>query len=268
MATKSTLTEVDFTEITDGCPQGDGIFDLMLSSVKAHLKEEYDAQRIRGSEYTQVYLGALQAAMGQSMQWHLSATVARNQALLLEQQIANAEKENLLLEEQRSLLIAQTAQVLQQTSNLVLEGVNIPKQGDILDAQESDIAASTALRVQQTEESVKNVELADYNLTTQLPVQTAILDQKLITEEAQTKDSTSQGAVGGAIGRRNSLLDKQSAGFDRDAEQKAARSVFDTWGMAIGSGIDGVEFPAEVQTDKLDEIIRHLRDGAGMNGDT
>lgn len=268
MADDSNLTEVEFTEITDGCPSGDGVFDLMMKSVKAHLKEEYDSQRIRGSEYTQVYLGGLQTAMGQSIQWHLGAQIAYNQALLIEKQIENAEKQSLLLDEQRALLIAQTEQVIQQTTNLELDALNIPKQGDILDGQEAQIAAATGLTVQQSLNAEKEGEIADYNLTTQLPAQTAILDQKLVTEEAQTKNSTSQGVVEGAIGKRNTLLTKQTDGFDRDAEQKAARAVFDTWGMAIGSGIDGTEFPAEVQTDKLDEVIRHLREGADMVGDT
>ncbi|AGH57612.1 virion structural protein [Pseudoalteromonas phage pYD6-A] len=261
------ITEVDFDEITDGCPSGDGIFDKLMRSIKAHLEMEYDNQRIRGSEYTQVYLNALQTAIGQSLQWQLGAQIAENQALLIEKQIEGVEKQNLLLDEQRALLIAQKDQVLQQTINLNLEALNIPKQGDILDAQEADIAASTALRAQQTLTEEKNTGIADYNLLSTLPAQKAILDQKLVTEEAQTKDVTSQGTVGGNMGKRNSLLEKQTAGFDRDAEQKAARAVFDTWGMAIGSGIDGTEFPAEVQTAKLDEVIRQLREGAGIAGD-
>lgn len=259
--------EVNFDEITDGCPQGDGVFDKLMRSIKAHLEIEYDAQRIRGSEYTQVYLNALQTAIGQSLQWQLGAQIAENQALLIEKQIENAEKQNLLLDEQRALLIAQTAQVVQQTENLDLESLNIPKQGDLLDSQNAQVAANTALVAQQTETEEKNTDIADYNLTSTLPAQKSILDQKLITEEAQTKDSTVQGQVAGSIGKRNALLAKQTEGFIRDAEQKAARAVFDTWGMAIGSGLDGSEFPAEVQTDKLDEIIRQLREGADMLGD-
>ncbi|AGH57073.1 hypothetical protein VPMG_00080 [Vibrio phage VBP32] len=259
--------EVNFDEITDGCPQGDGIFDKLMRSIKAHLDIEYDSQRIRGSEYTQVYLNALQTAIGQSLQWQLGAQIAENQALLIEKQIENAEKQNLLLEEQRALLIAQTAQVVQQTENLDLESLNIPKQGDLLDSQNAQVAASTAYVAQQTLTEEKNTDIAGYNLTDTLPAQKAILDQKFVTEEAQTKDITSQGTVTGAVGKRNDLLVKQTDGFTRDAEQKAARAVFDTWGMAIGSGIDGTEFPAEVQTDKLDEIIRQLREGADIAGD-
>ena len=154
--TQLPLPLVDFSDITDGCPQGDGIFDVLMKSVKAHLKEEYDAQRIRGSEYTQVYLGSLQSAMGQAIQWQLGAQIAANQALLIEKQWQNADRQNELLEQQRALLIAQTAQVIeqtkvttkqidqteQQTSMIVAqtEGVtatnlNIPKQGDALDAE-------------------------------------------------------------------------------------------------------------------------------------
>ncbi len=255
------IEEVTFDEITNGCPSGDGIFDKLMSSVKAHLKEEYDAQRIRGSEYTQVYLGGLQGAMSQAIQWQLGAQIAENQAKLIEVQIENAEKQNLLLDEQRALIIAQKENTEQQTLNLQAELLNIPKQGDILEAQRDNISGQTGL-------TAAKALTEEYNLSTALPAQTAILDQKLITEEAQTKDATSQGAVEGALGKRNTLLTRQAEGFERDAEQKASRAIFDTWGMAIGSGIDGSEFPAEVQTNKLDEVIRHLREGANIEGDT
>ncbi len=46
--------------------------------------------------------------MGQSIQWHLQAEINKNQALLIEKQIIGQDKQNLLLDEQRLQLIAQT----------------------------------------------------------------------------------------------------------------------------------------------------------------
>lgn len=51
---------------------GNGTFDVLMRSVKLHLKEEYDAQRITGNEYTTVYLGALTAVLQTSIQFLLN----------------------------------------------------------------------------------------------------------------------------------------------------------------------------------------------------
>ena len=238
--------EVLFSDITDGCPQGEGVFDKMMKSVKSHLMEEYNAQRIRGSEYSQVYLNALQASMGQSIQWQLGAQIAENQAKLIEKQIEGQEKQNLLLEEQRALLIAQTSQVTQQTQNLVQELANLVAQEALINAQALE----------------KTYQVQDL-----LPAQKVILDQKLITEEAQTKTTTSQGAVTGTMGAQRELYAKQKDGFDRDAEQKAGRIVTDTWGISVSADMDGSAVPAEVNKEKVDEVLRQLREGAGILGD-
>lgn len=262
-----TFDQAEFSSVTTGCPSGSGVFDQLMKSVKAHLKEEYDSQRIRGSEYTQVYLGGMQAAMSQAIQWQLGAQIAANQALLIEKQYDNLDKQGELIQEQIDQIIAQTELTVQQKTNLIAEALNIPKQGDILDAQESQIAAQTGLVTQQALTEEQNTASTQYNVESMLPAQKAILDQKLITEEAQTKDTTVQGAVAGAIGKKNALVAKQTDGFDRDAEQKASRAIFDSWGMAIGSDIAGEAVPTELSKDNIDEVIRQLRLGAGINGD-
>ena len=374
------VDEVRFAEITDGCPQGEGVFDQLMKSVKAHLLEEYDAQRIRGSEYTQVYLNSLSQAMGQSIQWQLGAQIAENQALLIEKQIENVEKQNLLLEEQRQLLIAQTAQTNQQTTNLDLEANNIPKQGDILDAQEDQLVRSTetiiksleigglldkqleqvvaqtsnieqqgtnleaeALNIPkqgdildaQEEQLIRSTEVitrslevdglldkqleqvvtqtsvtaqqgtnlaaealnipkqgdildaqelqigksteltteqilqvqdsiltSTYNRDNTMPAQVAILDQKLITETAQTQDSTTQGVVEGVIGKQKVLYTNQADGFTRDAEQKASRIVSDLWGIAKSADVTDV--PYNINEQNMDLMVDALKIGAKM----
>lgn len=59
-----TLTQVEVN--------GNGAFDKLMQSTKLHLKEEYDAQRITGDEYSKVYLGALTAVLQTSIQFLLN----------------------------------------------------------------------------------------------------------------------------------------------------------------------------------------------------
>lgn len=249
--------QVLFSEITDGCPSGDGVFDQLMKSMKAHLIEEFDANRIRGSEYTQVYLQSLQTAMSQAIQWQLGAQIAENQAALIEAQIVNAEKQTLLLEQQRQLLIAQTAQTEEQTLGITAANLNIPKQGDVLDAQEEQI-------LKQNELTTAQILNSEYQTDNTLPAQVAILEQKLITEEAQTKDATAQGTVAGVIGKQNALYSNQAEGYIRDAEQKASRILSDVWGIAVSADVAGDTIPTEIGKTQMDQMLAELKSNAGL----
>lgn len=229
-------TDVEFTEITDGCPAGQGVFDQLMKSVKAHLKEEYDAQRIRGSEYTQVYLGGLTNAMGQAIQWQLGAEIAKNQALLISAQIEGQEKQN-------ELIAAQVALAEQQLLNLR----------------------------QDLENSITQGAIAQYQLDFILPAQrekteneASILGQKIITEEAQTKDVTSQGPVTGIMGRQRDLYENQAEGFIRDGEQKAARILSDVWGINYSADVSAEATPDNVAKTNMDSMLGELRANAGL----
>mgnify|MGYP001774086902 CR=1 FL=1 len=48
---------------------GSGVFDQLMKSVKQHLQEEFQSQRITGHEYSTVYLGALSAVLQTSTQF-------------------------------------------------------------------------------------------------------------------------------------------------------------------------------------------------------
>ena len=85
----------DITEITsnvtaaDGVVTGDGIFDDLMESITAHIENQFDQSRITGTEYATVYLGAMQTALAQSVQFALSKDTETAQVNLIEEQIAN-----------------------------------------------------------------------------------------------------------------------------------------------------------------------------------
>lgn len=58
-----------------------------------------------------------------------------------------------------------------------------------------------------------------------------LLIQKRETELAQVSDVVSSGTVAGVIGKQKALFQKQTDGFDRDAEQKLAKIMVDTWSV-------------------------------------
>lgn len=92
--------EIKVEDITTKVIDGTGAFDALMMAVNAQLQSQFDAGRIRGAEYAQVYLGSMQNAMQMAIQFVLGVQEADWKARLLEKQVLlTAEKyENAKLE--------------------------------------------------------------------------------------------------------------------------------------------------------------------------
>ena len=208
-------------DLTQATLAGTGVFDVLMSANKAHLEAEFGKGRIKGSEYATVYLGSLESVMRASVEFLLNRDKLSLESQLIEQQIlltqvqvqkANAE---LAILQQTVLKIPHEIALLQaQTANAVAEGLNIPLQGQVLFAQKCKLEAEFDLTVSSTQKSAAEI---------------ALLTQKTVTEQAQTV------ALGvddnSVIGKQKALYGAQTAGFARDAEQKAAKLMTDTWSV-------------------------------------
>lgn len=265
------MANPDFKQVTDGCPSGSGVFDELMRSVKAHLQEEYDAQRIRGSEYTQAYTAALQGAMQQAIQWQLQAAISENQALLIAEQIEGQNLQNKMIVEQTEQVEAQTELTNVNKDNAIAQGALIPKQGLLLDEQIEGAGLQNQMITQQTlteEQNTANAEqtylTTKFNVEEMLPAQKAIYDQKLITEQAQTQDTSINGSITGVTGAQKDLYRKQIEGFDRDAEQKAARVLTDTYAVVTSADLSGDSIPTSVGKTNVDTVLNTLTDNAGL----
>lgn len=107
-------TEVTLDKLTTANVTGTGVFDVLMRSVKAQLDVEYQANRIKGSEYSTVYLGALQAVLQTSLQMvlaqektNLEIQVLEKELLLRDQQVTRTNKEIEVLEQKRLTELAQ-----------------------------------------------------------------------------------------------------------------------------------------------------------------
>jgi hypothetical protein len=145
-------TDLDIHDLTHASVDGNGAFDVLMRSVKAHIQQEWDANRIKGNEYSALYLGALQSAMQFAMQYVLSEAKTNAEVAILKQQLENlkiegdnAVKQGNLLDKQVLDMIAATDLKVQQAANLAAEALNIPKQGAVLDAQAAKLLKDVAL---------------------------------------------------------------------------------------------------------------------------
>lgn len=202
-----TITPVTLAALTGATLDGTGVFDVLMRANKAHLESEFTKNRIKGPEYATVYLGSLEAVMATALQFLLQKDKSSLEAQLLEQQILVAQQMVLKSQQEVLQIEAQIALLTQQTANAVIEGTVLTATKCKLDA-EFDVLMLTK------------------DKTTQ---ETALLMQKVATEKAQTL------ALGvdadSVVGRQKALYVAQTNGFTRDAEQKVAKVMVDSWNV-------------------------------------
>jgi hypothetical protein len=147
-----TINTDDFKAIVnnDPVPNTSGFFVELMTSINAYVKGEFNSGRITGTEYATVYLGAMQSAIAQAVQYASQKATSDAQA---------------------ALLTAQKAQVEAETNKVVVEISNATKQGTILDKQALELDKDITLKDAQILQI--NTEISKAN------AETAILVEKL-----------------------------------------------------------------------------------------
>jgi hypothetical protein len=178
------MTAISITEVTEGSIEGTGSFDKIMSAMQIRLEEEFSQGRITGDDYANVYLGAMTASMQQAV------------AFVLGKQTADAQAE---------LTRAQTC-------NIVVEKLNIPKQGALIDSQTTNTlkqveiaSAEIAIKTQQELEAIENVDIARAKLAN-IPKEGLLLD-------AQITQTTKQGLL---VDEQKAEVTAQTVGIDAD----------------------------------------------------
>ncbi len=225
------ITVGDFTTET---LDGTGVFDVMMRSVQAHVVNEGQSGRITGTEYANVYLGSLQTAMTHGMELlfgkdkltlelqmleiqrdraQIEKETAEVQQALMQAQVSKIGVEMELAELEKLKITADTARIDAQSALLARQEANGEKEGLVLDAQACKLKAEYDLILQQVAKAAE---------------ETGLLAQKTVSEQAQTQNVADETSV---IGRQLNLYQAQADGFQRNAEQKAAKIMVDTWNV-------------------------------------
>lgn len=215
------MSVVNTSDLTGATIEGTGVFDVLMRANKVHLEAEFNKGRIKGPEYATVYLGSLDTVMNTSLQFLLQKQKVDAELRLIESQILQAN--------------AQTAQIQAQTAQIALQSL-------LIQAQTLQVEAQTALTTQQTANAViegtvltatkcKLEAEFDVLILTKAKVtnETELISWKTVTEKAQTLAlGVDENSV---VGKQKALYGAQTAGFSRDAEQKAAKTLIDTWNV-------------------------------------
>lgn len=226
------LTQVEVT--------GSGVFDVLMRATKGHLEQEFKLGRIKGAEYSTVYLGSLEAVLQTALQFLLEKDKQALEAQLLEQQILLAQVE--VQKAQAELAIIQASLPKVEAEIDLLEAQAAVQRQTVIKLQD-DLLTSTIQRNLLSQQVVNaGIEAtvlqgqkckldAEFDLLQEQKLkaaqETLLLAQKVLTEKAQTQATgTDPESV---LGKQKALYQAQATGFTRDAEQKAASIMVDSW---------------------------------------
>lgn len=148
-----------------------------------------------------------------------AALVTQQKLNLVDDLLTNTAQRAKIVKETSNLIavelhmVAQTNLVNQQKANELLRASNIPLEGLVLTGTKCKLDAEFDLL---KEERLKSAQ------------ETALLTQKVLTEQAQTNNIGSADSI---TGKQKALYQAQADGFKRDAEQKATKILIDTWNV-------------------------------------
>lgn len=267
--------QVSFTinELTQGTVHGTGVFDVLMQAVKSHLKGEFEAGRIRGTDYANAMAVSIGQVLSESTQYATQRAKLEAELKILDAQLLDIkagtkikdvefdiqefnrdfklpkelelmEKDLLLKENQLELgnkeLLVKQSQIELAAKELLV------KQNQIDLGIKELVIKESQLRIAEKELLIKAEQLliTKYELQYKLPADVGLIiaqdelyTQKTITEKAQVDKSVV--GPGSVIDTNNKLLVEQSKVYLRNAEQTAAKMMIDTWNVRHSSDPEG-----------------------------
>ena len=188
--------------------------------------------------------------------------------------------EKLQLKYQNDLLLVQKAQLELQNKKLVVEKDVLLVQKDQLELQneklivEKDVllVQKDQLAAQITQLGVQSAQIQQQTLliasqVTTDAAQRTLLNQKIVTETAQTHDnpnSNISGGYSGVVGKQNALYAAQTTGFTRDAEQKAAKLALDILATQLSTDDSMTVAKTNMHPAAIGALVQKLATGIGV----
>ena len=206
------IQPITLPDLTTAQLAGTGVFDVLMRAHKEHLEQEFKLGRIKGPEYSTVYLGSLEAVLQGAITFLLQKDKTALEAALLEKQIELAEVEkqikgvelqialaNLdkvpaeiaLLNAQKDVAVQQalktTAEidlVIAQTEAVQLQNQKIPAEIALIEAQ-TKVAEAQALKVpEETNLVIAQTAVAD-GQAAKLPSEKELVDQQVLNAKQE-----------------------------------------------------------------------------------
>lgn len=151
------------------------------------------------------------------------------QGLILDSQKANSDSQLLTLSLQREVIeVEKDTAIYRLSSVMPVELANIGKQGDLFDQELLSKPVERSLLEAEGLIKDKQLDVMDSQIAGQVS-QNALYDQKTLSERANVDGSVI--GTGSLFDKQRQLLIEQHETFIKDAKQKVAKMMIDTWGI-------------------------------------
>lgn len=180
------------------------------------------------------------------------------QSLLVVAQTDNATQETSNLVKQGSLIEKQALQVTAQTSQTTQETTNLVTQGQLLGKQVLQVEAQTANTSQETQNLLKQ--------GLQIVQQTQLALEQTEQVRAQTSNTRLDNftPIGGIMGVQKLLYQQQVDSYKRDQEHKYLKILTDAW-VTQKTMDEGLTAPTSFTNSSIDMVMAKYRANTALN---
>ena len=257
----ASILRLNVSDLTQEKVGGTGAFDALMTSVKAHLREEYEKGRITGAEYTKAYAELVTATMANATQFLLGKDQVYWTSQLSQIQSVTA---MLQMESERVKLAALKFDALTSEANYALTKLKLANE----DAQycinkynlEQMLPAQKALLDAQVLGQVANNDKARYELINMLPKQSEGLglanDGKLIENNTATYNLSS------ILPKQAAMLEAQRDGqvIQNDQGRYTLQNLMPVQLEKLVADIEGVQVNTDIARYNLSVLlpVQHL----------
>lgn len=287
----TTVARVELTDLTTGTVGGAGAFDTLMTSIRAHLRDEYDNGRITGDQYTKAYIALTEAAMSNATNFVLSrektfwdaingqlaAIIARHEIEVKKLEVATAQ---IGARNQEATYALTKIKLATEDVNYCIATYNhtyiLPEQKTKLINENSVLVKQAAFVTEQTES--QRAQTLDTRIDGVTAISGLIGKQKTLTDKqialvmeqtesqrAQTSNTRTDGvtAVAGLLGKQKDLYTQQITAYQRDAETKVAKIFSDAW-ITQKTIDEGLTAPTGFTNNEINEVLSIIRTNNGL----
>ncbi len=259
------LTNAD---LTTRVVEGSGVFDALMAGIAAHLRKEFDQNRITGQQYTEAFVSAAAGAMSTATQFLLGrdqaywqAITAQLQARALEVGVVTARVQ---LETAKAQLAVARTQALTAEAEFALTKLKLSTENVTYCSAKYNL--ENILPLQKGGLELDNATKT-YQNTQILPGQKDLLLEQIEVQRSQTMDSRTNGAIiKGSVGKQKDLYTQQIISYQRDAEVKAAKLFTDAW-ITQKTIDEGLLAPGAFRNDSINVILRNIKKNNELSDD-
>ena len=243
--------DYNISELTSGKLGGNGTFDIIMGAVNAHIDHQFKLGRIRGTDYANTYIQAMQMALQQASSYSIAKAKLPLELQQLEAQNHKIATDIAVMTKQGALYDAQIEQLIKETQLKEYELVHI-KPLELANAKTEVEIKEQQIEVSKADLAIKQqqLDLAKYQFTYQAPSEVAktkseadYYKYRAINEQAQTDPSVVM--EGSTTALNNALIKEQSRQFMRSAQQGFLSEMIGSWKVrynadpdAVGNGVD------------------------------